>query len=54
MEMQTFDVGIVYKLLLKEGSKVPLGAGLAVILDKGEAAPSDLDAFVKAFLKCLK
>ncbi len=48
MEMQTFDAGIVHKLLLKEGSKVPLGAGLAVILDKGEASPTDLAAFVKA------
>ncbi|HEY2572884.1 MAG TPA: dihydrolipoamide acetyltransferase family protein, partial [Verrucomicrobiaceae bacterium] len=48
MEMQTFDSGIVHKLLIKEGSKVPLGAGLAVILDKGEAAPADLDAFVKS------
>ncbi len=48
MEMQTFDAGIVHKLLLKEGSKVALGAGVAVILDKGEAAPADLTAFVKA------
>ena len=48
MEMQTFDAGIVHKLLLKEGSKVPLGAGLAVLLDEGEAPPGDLDAFVKA------
>ncbi|MCE9518770.1 MAG: 2-oxo acid dehydrogenase subunit E2 [Verrucomicrobia bacterium] len=48
MEMQTFDAGIVHKLLLKEGSKVALGAGVAVILDKGETAPADLAAFVKA------
>ncbi len=48
MEMQTFDAGVVHRLLLKEGSKVPLGAGLAVLLDPGEAPPADLDAFVKA------
>lgn len=48
MEMQTFDAGIVHKLLLKEGGKVPLGAGLAVLLDEGEAPPGDLEAFVRA------
>jgi pyruvate dehydrogenase E2 component (dihydrolipoamide acetyltransferase) len=48
MEMQTFDAGLVHKLLLQEGSKVPLGAGLIVLLDPGETPPVDLDAFVKA------
>jgi len=47
MEMQAFETGTVHKLIVKEGGKVPLGAAMAVILEKGEQAPADLDAFIK-------
>ena len=47
MEMQAFETGTVHKLIVKEGSKVPLGSAMAVILEKGEQAPADLDAFIK-------
>ena len=39
---------IVHKLVVPEGGKVPLGAGMVVILEKGEAAPADIAAFVAA------
>jgi pyruvate dehydrogenase E2 component (dihydrolipoyllysine-residue acetyltransferase) len=47
MEMQAFDTGTVHKLIVAEGSKVPLGASMAVILEKGEAPPADLDTYLK-------
>jgi pyruvate dehydrogenase E2 component (dihydrolipoamide acetyltransferase) len=47
MEMQSFENGIVHKLIIAEGSKVPLGAPMAVVLEKGEAPPADLDAYIK-------
>jgi len=40
MEMEAFDDGTLHQLLVKEGSKVPIGSRLAVLLSKGEAAPA--------------
>ncbi len=48
MEMQAFESGIVHKLLVSAGGKAPLGGGMVVVLDKGEAPPADLTAFVAA------
>lgn len=46
MEMEAFESGIVHKLVVPEGGKVPLGGGMVVVLDKGEAPPADIAAFV--------
>lgn len=46
MEMEAFETGIAHRLLLPEGSKVPLGGGMILVLDPGEAPPADIDAFV--------
>ena len=43
MEMESFDDGTLHKHLMKEGEKVAIGAKIAVLLKKGEAAPSDAD-----------
>ncbi len=40
MEMDVFDDGILHELLVAVGSKVPIGTRIAVILDKGEKAPT--------------
>jgi pyruvate dehydrogenase E2 component (dihydrolipoamide acetyltransferase) len=40
MEQESFDAGIVHELRVTEGSKVPLGAVMGVILKEGEAAPA--------------
>lgn len=48
MEMEAFESGTVHKLVVAEGGKVPLGGGMVVLLDKGEEAPADIDAFVAA------
>jgi len=40
MEMEAFDDGILHQHLVKEGTKVPVGGKLAVLLGKGEAAPA--------------
>jgi pyruvate dehydrogenase E2 component (dihydrolipoamide acetyltransferase) len=40
--------GVLHKLLVEVGSKVPLNTPLAVILEEGEEAPADLDALLKA------
>jgi pyruvate dehydrogenase E2 component (dihydrolipoamide acetyltransferase) len=48
MEMMAFETGIIHKLVVAEGGKVPLGGGVAVVLDKGEAPPPDIDAYVAA------
>jgi pyruvate dehydrogenase E2 component (dihydrolipoamide acetyltransferase) len=48
MEMEAFESGIVHKLVVPEGGKIPLGAGMVVLLDKGEAAPADIAAYVSA------
>lgn len=46
MEMTSFFEGVVHKLLVKVGDKVPLGAAMAVVLEDGEAAPANLDELV--------
>lgn len=43
MEMQSFDEGILHRILVKEGDAVPLGATLAILLEDGEAPPADGD-----------
>lgn len=40
--------GVLHKLLVEVGSKVPLNTPLAVILEEGEEAPADLDEILKA------
>lgn len=41
MEMETFDDGIVHKLLVAAGQRVPCGTAIALILGKGEQPPAD-------------
>jgi pyruvate dehydrogenase E2 component (dihydrolipoamide acetyltransferase) len=41
MEMETFDDGIVHKLLVAAGQRVPCGTAIALILGKGEQPPTD-------------
>jgi pyruvate dehydrogenase E2 component (dihydrolipoamide acetyltransferase) len=43
MEMESFDDGTLHKLLMQAGEKVAIGAKIAVLLKKGESAPSDAD-----------
>ena len=43
MEMESFDDGTLHKLLMQAGEKVAIGAKIAVLLKKGESAPSDTD-----------
>ncbi|MCB1100385.1 MAG: 2-oxo acid dehydrogenase subunit E2, partial [Verrucomicrobiae bacterium] len=47
MAMEAFDDGVLHKILVPEGGKVPLGEALAVMLEEGEDAPSasELAAF---------
>jgi pyruvate dehydrogenase E2 component (dihydrolipoamide acetyltransferase) len=52
MEMESFESGIVHKLLMPEGSKVTLGGSMIVLLDEGEAAPQDIAAFVASADSC--
>jgi pyruvate dehydrogenase E2 component (dihydrolipoamide acetyltransferase) len=40
MEMEVFDDGTLHQLLVKEGSKVPIGGTIALLLSKGESAPA--------------
>ena len=40
MEMEAFDDGTLHQFLVQEGSKVPIGGKIAVLLGKGEAAPA--------------
>jgi len=40
MEMEAFDDGTLHQIIIKEGGKAPIGAKLAVLLSKGEAAPA--------------
>jgi pyruvate dehydrogenase E2 component (dihydrolipoamide acetyltransferase) len=44
MEMEAFDDGILHKFLVNEGSKVPIGGKVALLLGKGEQPPADGDA----------
>lgn len=46
MEMQSFFEGKILKLLVQAGDKIPLSAPMAVVLEEGEDAPADLDAFI--------
>src|SRR5450432_3749406 len=41
MEMEAFDDGILHKHLVTEGSRTPVGAKIALLLQKGEAPPAD-------------
>ncbi len=43
MAMPTFDEGILYRIYVKEGDTVPLGATLALVLEEGEDPPADAD-----------
>jgi pyruvate dehydrogenase E2 component (dihydrolipoamide acetyltransferase) len=43
MTMPSFDEGILYKIYVKEGETVVLGASLALILEPGEEPPADAD-----------
>ena len=43
MTMPSFDEGILYKIYVKEGETVVLGASLALILEPGEDPPADAD-----------
>ena len=43
MEMESFDDGTLHKLLMQAGEKVAIGAKIAVLLKKGESAPSDAE-----------
>lgn len=43
MAMPSFDDGILYKIYVKEGDTVPLGATLALILEEDEEPPADAD-----------
>jgi len=40
MEMESFEDGTLHELLVQVGEKVPIGARIAVLLGKGEAAPA--------------
>ncbi len=41
MEMESFDDGILHRLLVEEGQKVPVGAQIALLLLKGEKPPAE-------------
>ncbi len=41
MEMESFDDGIVHKLLVAAGQKVPCGTPIILLLGKNEQAPAD-------------
>jgi pyruvate dehydrogenase E2 component (dihydrolipoamide acetyltransferase) len=41
MEMEAFDDGILHKHLIAAGGKAPVGGKIALLLQKGEAAPAD-------------
>ena len=44
MSMEAFDDGILHKHLVAPGSKVAIGAKIALLLQKGEKAPADGEA----------
>jgi len=41
MEQNVFASGVVHKLYVNEGDKVPIGAAMALLLEDGEAPPAD-------------
>ena len=40
MEMESFEEGILHKIYVQEGGKVPIGEKLAVLIEEGEDPPS--------------
>ena len=46
MEMPSFFEGVVHRLLVKAGEKIPLSFPMAVVLEEGESAPADLDEII--------
>jgi pyruvate dehydrogenase E2 component (dihydrolipoamide acetyltransferase) len=40
MEMESFEDGILHQFLVTEGQKVPIGAKMALVLQKGEQPPA--------------
>jgi len=48
MEQNVFTSGVVHKLYVREGDKVPIGASMAMVLEDGEAPPADDSAPVLA------
>jgi len=51
MAMDAFEEGVLHKLLVAEGGKVTIGGAMAVLLEQGEEAPADLEAFLASALK---
>jgi pyruvate dehydrogenase E2 component (dihydrolipoamide acetyltransferase) len=41
MEMEAFDDGVLHKHLIAAGGKAPVGAKIALLLEKGEKPPAD-------------
>ena len=41
MEMEAFDDGILHKLLVAAGQKVPCGTPIALLIGKNEQPPAD-------------
>jgi pyruvate dehydrogenase E2 component (dihydrolipoamide acetyltransferase) len=41
MELESFDDGVLHKIYVPEGGKAPIGEKVALLLEKGEAAPKD-------------
>src|SRR5260221_8090683 len=41
MEMEAFDDGVLHKHLVEAGAKAPVGAKIALLLEKGEKPPAD-------------
>jgi pyruvate dehydrogenase E2 component (dihydrolipoamide acetyltransferase) len=48
MEMEAFDGGILGKVYIKEGDKVPLGTALGVLVEEGEDVPEAPEASATA------
>ncbi len=48
MEMEAFESGKIHKLVVPAGGKVVLGGALIVLLEEGEEAPADLDAWISS------
>ncbi len=40
MEMEAFDEGVLHEILVNEGSQVPVGGALAILLEDGEQPPT--------------
>lgn len=46
MEMPCFFEGTLHKILVQAGSKAPLNAPLAIVLEEGEEVPANLDEII--------